>query len=88
MTLIPFRRRLKFLATLALLVSLGCGKKPVTTVGAVAACGPMPAKVTLCIELLPVDSSDADLQRCLVNTIDQLIAENQALRVKYGPCAR
>ena len=67
---------------------LGCGRKPIVTVGAVAACGPMPPKQTLCIETLPVDANDADLQRCMVNTVDQLIAENQALRIKYAPCAR
>lgn len=66
----------------------GCGRKPVTTVGAVAGCGPMPAKAQLCIEVMAADASDADLQRCLVNTVDQLIAENQALRIKYAPCAK
>ena len=87
MTLVPFRRKPRYLAMLALLL-FGCGKKPIVTVSAVAACGPMPPKQTLCIETLPVSASDADLQRCMVLTVDQLIAENQSLRIKYAPCAK
>jgi hypothetical protein len=75
------------MAALSALI-FGCGKKPVTMLGAVATCGPMPPKITLCIETLPADSSDAELQRCMVNTVDQLIAENQMLRIKYAPCAK
>jgi hypothetical protein len=76
------------LAPVLLFLSFACGKKPVVTVGAVAACGPMPPKLALCIETLPVDSTDAELARCMVNTVETLIAENQALRIKYSPCAK
>lgn len=97
MTLPPFRRRPRFVAMLALLLFGACGKKPITTVGAVAGCGPLPPKVMLCLETLPrlpdgeVDQTkvtQADLKRCYKNTVTQLIAEVESLRVRYGPCAK
>jgi hypothetical protein len=88
MTILPFRRRPRFMAALALLLFGACGRKPITMVGAVAACGPLPAQVILCIQTLPADAPDADVARCYVNTVDQLIGENQQLRKQYAPCAK
>ena len=71
-----------------LIMLTACGKKPIVTVGAVAACGPLPPQVILCIQTLPADAPDADVARCYVNTVDQLIGENQQLRKQFTPCAK
>lgn len=89
--------RVVLLAALALLTNFGCGRKPVTTASAIAGCGPLPVRVMLCIETLPtlpngeIDRarvSQADLQRCMVNSVDQLIGESRQLRKQYAPCAK
>lgn len=96
MRLTCFRRRPRYLAMLALFL-FGCGRKPLTSASAVPGCGPMPVRVMLCIETLPtlpngeIDRdrvTQADLQRCMVNSVDQLIGENRQLRKQYAPCAK
>lgn len=87
MRLTSFRRNPRFLAMLAVIL-FGCGRKPVTAVGAVSKCGPMPDKRQLCLEVLPVTASDAEIARCMVESIDDLIAENGQLRARYAPCAQ
>lgn len=97
MRLTHFRRRPWLMAALALLLC-GFRCKPNTSVaGGTAGCGPMPVKVMLCIETLPtlpngeIDRtrvSQADLQRCMANTVDQLIGEVRQLRKQYEPCAK
>lgn len=98
MRITAFRRRPRFVAAFAALLGFAaCGRKPVTTVSAVPGCGPLPVRVMLCIETLPTLSTgeidrtrvtQADLQRCMVNSVDQLIGENQQLRKQFAPCAR
>ena len=83
------RGRKQAIAILALSL-FGCGVKPKTApaVGAVSKCGPMPDKQQLCLEVLPVTASDAEIARCMVESIDDLIAENGQLRARYAPCAQ
>jgi hypothetical protein len=88
MRLTRFRTGKTWLMATLWLLAFGCGKKPITTVGAVAACGPLPPQVILCIQTLPADAPDADVARCYVNTVDQLIGENQQLRKQFTPCAK